>query len=56
MCARPLTDHALKKAGIAVHVLRLLGLQPEANPRRVPQSKFEIYREQDRIAATIWRR
>jgi uncharacterized protein YbjT (DUF2867 family) len=29
---------ALEKAGTAVHVLRLLGLQPEANPRRIPQS------------------
>jgi uncharacterized protein YbjT (DUF2867 family) len=29
---------ALQKAGTAVHVLRLLGLQPEANPLRIPQS------------------
>jgi uncharacterized protein YbjT (DUF2867 family) len=29
---------ALEKAGTAVHVLRTLGLQPEANPRRIPQS------------------
>ena len=29
---------ALEKAGTAVHILRLLGLQPEANPRRIPQS------------------
>jgi uncharacterized protein YbjT (DUF2867 family) len=28
---------ALQKAGTAVHVLRLLGLQPEANPLRIPQ-------------------
>jgi uncharacterized protein YbjT (DUF2867 family) len=28
---------ALKKAGTAVHVLRVVGLQPEANPRRIPQ-------------------
>jgi uncharacterized protein YbjT (DUF2867 family) len=29
---------ALQEAGTAVHVLRLLGLQPEANPLRIPQS------------------
>jgi uncharacterized protein YbjT (DUF2867 family) len=29
---------ALKKAGTAVHVLRAVGLQPEANPRRIPQT------------------
>ena len=29
---------AVKKAGTAVHILRGLGLQPEANPRRIPQS------------------
>ena len=29
---------ALKKAKRAVHVLRLLGMQPEANQRRIPQS------------------
>ena len=29
---------ALQKAGTAVHILRLLGLQPEANPLRIPQS------------------
>src|SRR5918996_3163701 len=29
---------ALKQADTAVHVLRTLGLQPEANPRRIPQS------------------
>ncbi|HEX6356443.1 NAD(P)H-binding protein [Actinophytocola sp.] len=29
---------ALEKAGTAVHVLRVVGLQPEANPRRIPQS------------------
>ena len=29
---------ALKKAKTAVHVLRLLGMQPEANQRRIPQS------------------
>ena len=29
---------AIKKANTAAHVLRLLGLQPEANPRRIPQS------------------
>ncbi|CAM5602790.1 hypothetical protein SALBM311S_07773 [Streptomyces alboniger] len=28
---------AVKEAGTAVHVLRVLGLQPEANPRRFPQ-------------------
>ncbi|MEU6371593.1 NAD(P)H-binding protein [Streptomyces sp. NPDC046909] len=28
---------ALKGAGTAVHVLRVLGMQPEANPRRLPQ-------------------
>ena len=37
---RPAMTHlvaALKKAGTAVHVLRTVGLQPEANPRRIPQ-------------------
>lgn len=29
---------SLKNAKRTVHVLRLLGLQPEANPRRIPQS------------------
>lgn len=29
---------AIEKSGTAVHVLRLLGLQPEANPRRIPPS------------------
>jgi uncharacterized protein YbjT (DUF2867 family) len=29
---------ALKKANSAIHILRLVGLQPEANPRRIPQS------------------
>ena len=29
---------AIKKANTAVHILRLLGLQPEANPRRIPPS------------------
>ncbi|HKS45850.1 MAG TPA: NmrA family NAD(P)-binding protein [Amycolatopsis sp.] len=29
---------ALRKAGAAVHILRAVGLQPEANPRRIPQS------------------
>jgi uncharacterized protein YbjT (DUF2867 family) len=29
---------AVKNAGTAVHILRGLGLQPEANPRRIPQS------------------
>ncbi|WP_328437528.1 NmrA family NAD(P)-binding protein [Streptomyces sp. NBC_00444] len=29
---------ALKKAGTAVHILRLVGLQPEANYRRLPKS------------------
>ncbi|MFD1545087.1 NAD(P)H-binding protein [Nonomuraea guangzhouensis] len=29
---------ALKKADTAIHVLRLVGLQPEANQRRIPQS------------------
>lgn len=28
----------LRRAKRSVHVLRLLGLQPEANPRRIPQS------------------
>ncbi|MGY4502181.1 uncharacterized protein YbjT (DUF2867 family) [Bradyrhizobium sp. GM24.11] len=31
----------LKKARCAVHVIRLLGLQPEANRRRIPQSLRE---------------
>jgi len=29
---------AIKQSGCAVHILRCLGLQPEANPRRIPQS------------------
>ncbi|OBG27515.1 NAD(P)H-binding protein [Mycobacterium sp. 852002-51057_SCH5723018] len=29
---------AVKKSGTAVHILRGLGLQPEANPRRIPHS------------------
>jgi uncharacterized protein YbjT (DUF2867 family) len=29
---------AVKKADTAVHILRGVGLQPEANPRRIPQS------------------
>lgn len=29
---------ALQEAGTLVHMIRLLGLQPEANPRRIPQS------------------
>jgi uncharacterized protein YbjT (DUF2867 family) len=29
---------AVKEAGAATHVLRTLGLQPEANPRRIPPS------------------
>ncbi|MEU6371565.1 NAD(P)H-binding protein [Streptomyces sp. NPDC046909] len=32
---------ALKKADSAVHVLRLLGMQPEANPRRIPKAMRE---------------
>lgn len=32
---------AVKKAGAAVHILRTLGLQPEANPRRIPQALRE---------------
>jgi uncharacterized protein YbjT (DUF2867 family) len=32
---------AVKKAGTAVHILRGLGLQPEANPRRIPQPMRE---------------
>lgn len=29
---------AVRKAGAAVHILRCLGLQPEASPRRIPDS------------------
>lgn len=29
---------AIKEAGTAVHILRTLGLQPEANPRRIPEA------------------
>ena len=29
---------AIKDAGTAVHVIRTLGMQPEANPRRVPEA------------------
>lgn len=32
---------ALKKAGTAVHILRALGMQPEANLRRIPESVRE---------------
>jgi uncharacterized protein YbjT (DUF2867 family) len=29
---------AIRKAGCAVHILRCVGMQPEANPRRIPAS------------------
>lgn len=41
MDERPAMTHlvaALQKAGTAVHILRTLGMQPEANPHRVPAS------------------
>ncbi|MPY56058.1 NAD(P)H-binding protein [Streptomyces spongiae] len=33
---------AIREAGTAVHVLRVLGLQPEANPRRFPQHIHDL--------------